>query len=320
MRRKPTRKPTRKLARSRSARRSPILILALALGLTLLAVWFKRVYTPKTPEIAQIVGQNGSVSLILSANQTELKPTEQATITLSYNSPAEHLTGIQAEITYNPAELELSGFTPASSFPTTILAPKVEGGKLTFVLGVAVGSNTGLTGQGQVLTFKAKALKLGTAQLALTDKSMTTTSEQTTNTLKEITGVALIVADTVASQQPSPTPTPTPSPSPKTPSPTPTTTPAPSQAVAATPAPTKKSISQAINNLVKPKSPSPKPSVLPSPSPLASFVPASPADFGKLNDIFTSPTPTIAPAATAPPTFFQKIFLGWKALLLRLFQ
>lgn len=198
MRRQPTRKSTRHHSLPPKAHRSPLLLLVLALGVTLLALWFKEIYPPKSPETTPIANQSGSVSLILSTDRVELQPNQQSTLTLSYDSQNEHLTGIQAEITYDPTIIELSGFKPSSSFPSILQAPKAENGKLTFALGVAPGKNTGLTGHNPALTFKAKALKPGSTKLTLTNKSMATTSEQTINTLKEITNVNLVVADNKA--------------------------------------------------------------------------------------------------------------------------
>jgi len=96
-----------------------------------------------------------------------------------------------------------------------------------------------------------------------------------------------------------------------TPSPSPSPTPSP------TPAPTKKPnvLSNLISNFTKSStsktSPSPSPSVSPQPSPSTLS--------GSLNDIFGESPQALNEPAKSNLNFFQKVILGWKAILQDIF-
>ena len=181
-----------------------ILCLALAAGL----IYFVRTFFVTTPPQVAVVGSpTGSVSLDLVTDTTNLALNQEASFTLSYNSLSEHLTGIQAEITYDPTRLSISNFSPSSSFPSVLQTAKVENGKISFAYGVPLESG-GLTGSGTVATFKAKALKVGSADLTFSSNTLTTTTEKTDNTLKSVSGSTLTITDpSGASSAPSSSPT-----------------------------------------------------------------------------------------------------------------
>lgn len=98
-----------------------------------------------------------------------------------------------------------------------------------------------------------------------------------------------------------------------TPSPTPTPTSTPKPTIKPTPKPN--IITKAINSIVKPTTP-------PSPSPIPQVQVTAPSPLaGNLADIFKSPEPTIQPSTSNDQaSFVTKIFLGWKALFLRIVE
>lgn len=173
-------------------------------GLLLAAIAYLR---PQPLQIAEIKNESGTVDLSFSPNTLTLKPNESATVQVAYSSGETHFTAVHTEISYDPTLFELSSPTLHPSFPTHFIAPKIESGKLTFAVGVATGANTGVTGNGHVLTFTLKALKVGNANLGFSAETLATTTESPTNSLRSLSSLSVEVAEPVTiTTSPSPSP------------------------------------------------------------------------------------------------------------------
>lgn len=181
-------------------------------------------------QIAEIKNSTGTVNLNLQASKTELAPNEETTISVNYDSPTNKMTVISGEITYDPNLLTPSNFVRGSDFPTELIAASASNGKITFTYGVAVAAGSGLTGQGNILTFTVKAKQVGSANLNFGDATDVRVVSVDTNALREIHNTTLTItnpnADSSPSTSPSANPTASPSTNPSTyPSISPSTTP-----------------------------------------------------------------------------------------------
>ena len=166
--------------------------LVLFIGIGLLGY---NAYPPARPTVAQVSVASGTVSLAFTAPSSPVKNAE-VTLPLTFSSPSEHLSGVQAEITYDPTYVTALSFTPSSTFPSTLAAALLESGKITFAYGVSAGSG-GTIGNGNVGTLKLKVLKPGTTKLVFTQNTITTTTEKTVNTIKNATDLTLTIIDSI---------------------------------------------------------------------------------------------------------------------------
>ncbi|MBP9702493.1 hypothetical protein KBD69_02295 [Candidatus Woesebacteria bacterium] len=214
-----------KRIKSKSTSLSP-LPLILVLALIIISgyyVYRSLLSSSSTPiQIAEIKNATGSVNLNLNSTKTSLAPNQDATVTLTYDSPTDKLTVISGEISYDPAVLTVSNFVKGDGFPTEFAAATAANGKITFTYGVAVAAGSGLTGQGNILTFKVRSKAVGSSTLAITDATQVLVTGNSNNALREITNTTVAVADPAVSPStaasaavsPSPSTTVTVSPSP----------------------------------------------------------------------------------------------------------
>lgn len=149
-------------------------------------------YPPEGAPVAQVTVSSGSVSLAFTPATAPLTPNSEATIPLTFNSGVEHLSGIQVELTYDSSFVTPLSFTPSSTFPTTLQAVQIGNGKITFAYGVGASSG-GTVGSGNVGSLKLKALKAGTTTLTFTQNTLATTTERTTNAIKNATDLPLTI-------------------------------------------------------------------------------------------------------------------------------
>ncbi len=176
----------------------------LLVGLALLA---KFLFSPASPQIAQIGTSSGQVSLSLQPTTITLAPNQETTITLKYDSPGVHFTAAQVELEYNPSLLNPLFITPATDFPSTLQSAQISNGKINFAYGVPVAALAGKVGSGNFATIRVKAIAPGNATLSFANSTLATASEVATNTLKTITNASIIVQ-----YPPSPSPSHSPSP------------------------------------------------------------------------------------------------------------
>lgn len=158
---------------------------------------------PQPIQVAEIKNASGTVNLTISSDNLSLAPDQEATITVKYDSPTNKLTVVNGEISYDPAVLTPSNFLKAEGFPTEFVAATATNGKIKFTYGVAVAANSGLTGQGNVMTFKVRSKAVGSTTLSLTDATEVLTTGSDNNALKEITNTTITVADPSATASPS---------------------------------------------------------------------------------------------------------------------
>ncbi len=204
MKKKITR-PKAKVTKRIKSKPTPISPLPLILVLALIIISGYYVYRSLLSssgdpiQIAEIKNATGSVNLNLSSTQTTLKPNQDATVTLTYDSPTDKLTVISGEISYDPAVLTVSNFVKGEGFPTELAAASAANGKITFTYGVAVAAGSGLTGQGNVLTFKVRSKAVGSSTLAISDATQLYVAGKTNNALREITNITVTVSDPAVS-------------------------------------------------------------------------------------------------------------------------
>lgn len=168
---------------------------------------------PQPLKIAEVGIPSGSVTLTLNAPTTQLPLNEDTTITLTYSSPTEHVTAVQAEFTYDPSYLTISNVTSSPTFETILQPPTIQHDKVSFVYGISPNSE-GLLGAGTVATFTARAIQLGSTSLTFTPNTLVSTIERNDNALIAVTNPTLTIFDPSPSPSPSPDPSPSPSPSP----------------------------------------------------------------------------------------------------------
>lgn len=180
-------------------------VILVALTLTLI-----NLFRPQPLQIAEI-NSSGSVILSLDPASLHLTPNSTTTVTLNYNSPTDPLSAVQVELSYDPALLLPSDIIVDPAFPTSIIAPTIDNGKINFVVGIPLQGSTGLIGSGKVASFTLKALGVGTSSLAFTTNSIATTINQNQNMLKTINNIVVDIANTTnptSSISPSSTPSP----------------------------------------------------------------------------------------------------------------
>lgn len=175
-----------------------------------------RLFRPQPLQIAEI-NSSGSVTLSLDPSTLSLTPNASTNVTLNYHSPIDPLSAVQVELSYDPALLLPSDIIVDPAFPTSIIAPTIDNGKINFVVGIPLQGSTGLIGSGKVASFTLKALGVGTPSLAFTTNSIATTINQNQNMLKTTNNIVVDIANTTnlaSSISPSSTPSPSVSPSP----------------------------------------------------------------------------------------------------------
>lgn len=210
-----------KVSKRIKSKSTPISPLPLILVLALIIISGYYVYrsllsSSGTPiQIAEVKNATGSVNLNLNSTKTSLSPNQDATVTLTYDSPTDKLTVISGEISYDPAVLTVSNFVKGEGFPTEFAAASAANGKITFTYGVAVAAGSGLTGQGNILSFKVKSKAVGASTLAITDATQVLVTGNSNNALREITNTTVAVSDPAASPSTAASAAVTPSPSAK---------------------------------------------------------------------------------------------------------
>lgn len=183
------------------------ILIALALALALGLIIYKSLLNPTPLQIAEIGSSTGTVTLKLESDKQTLTTGETAQVRLAYSAGNTHLTAVQTDLSFDTTLVELSSPSVDPSFPTAIISPKIENGKLSFALGTVVSDDSGITGNGNVLTFTLKALKPGSPTLNFSSTTLATTKEENANALRSVQNLALSVSAPNASSTPNPSTT-----------------------------------------------------------------------------------------------------------------
>lgn len=295
------------MQRSKSTKTTHLLIW-LTIGVFVLGgvgYFASRIIPLTTPlGINEITNASGTVDLALTPATLTTLNNADSTLILSVNTNGSRLASLNVTLKYDPTYIS----TPTvqlDSFLSNVLTPvSVNNGTIQFVLGASPESG-GATGTGNIATVAFRTIKNGTTTFTIDSTTSAWGMDASgtpifDNLLRSIQSATLTI-NTPTSNETSVSPSPSPSPSPITQSPTPSPTQTTISVVTTTPRPTTRS--------------TPRPTVTSAPTPDSTLTTA-PTEY-----IPIPPEATPLPDSTeSTPTFFQKIFLGWKIIFQYLYQ
>jgi hypothetical protein len=134
-------------------------------------------------------------TLVAIPSKTQVSQQEEFTIEIKLATNTYAVTGVQLELTYDPAILSISAITPGGFFPNPLEYAQNNDTKKGHIL-YAVGSFDGKTGEGIVATLVAKAHK-GTngpkEVLTIAPTTLVTADGVEPSILKEGKGATIVV-------------------------------------------------------------------------------------------------------------------------------
>jgi len=132
----------------------------------------------------------GNIDLQIVSPVAYLTPNAPNTLTIDINSLGQ-ATGVSAEISYDPAKLEVISVTKGDFFSTTLAAAKIENGLISFTYAVSPDSG-GKQGEGTVATIVVKPLSAGPVDFAFTSNTIATALEYETTALRTLMQPVLV--------------------------------------------------------------------------------------------------------------------------------
>lgn len=214
---KSRRSSPRPSSKSKSAPLSykPVIVTLAILGL--LYFGYRTLFRPQSIDINQVTGGTGTVTLALTpANSTKAANTTR-NLELAINAGNKHVSGVQVEITFDPAKCVTPTVTQGTFLTGTPLVPiSVNNGKISFTFVAplpAAGEVAGKSGSGTLATITTGP-KSSACTLAFTGNTEVYVTESTTNALASASDATINLPGASVMPSPSQTPTPTPSVSP----------------------------------------------------------------------------------------------------------
>lgn len=157
--------------------------------LVVLAYLFRSLYLPGEQATVAEITTSGTVALSLSPASVSNTPGSSVDITVNVNAGSSLSTGVAAELSYDPAFLQVISVTQGSFYPEVLQAATFGNGKVSFTYGVSPSAG-GKSGSGQVAVIKVKLLKSGSGTLSFNNSTLATVIG-VGNALKSLTGTSL---------------------------------------------------------------------------------------------------------------------------------
>lgn len=158
---------------------SIFLLLVVAVGI---------VYVRRPQDIRNKAALSGAV-LSMNPSSTSKAAGSTFPVAVILNAGPYSVTGAEIHVQYNPAVLEITGFTPGKPLPVVLTQPAISSGNASVTLGAQ--PNAYLKGSDIVGTFTVKALTNKPAAITFTTDTMVSALEKTTNALVSSSGVSV---------------------------------------------------------------------------------------------------------------------------------
>jgi cell division septation protein DedD len=177
----------------------PLVVLAIiSLATIVYYSWPKPV-----PTAINYVGiSSGTIDLSLTPSTLDITPNTESTLSLNIVAGANHVTGAQIEIVFDPDKLGVPTVTLGDFLPVNMESLKIEGGKITFAV-AASPSSGGKTGSGVLATIRIKPDLVGITSLTFGQKTAVYATESADNLLKSASDASITISAALSSAEPS---------------------------------------------------------------------------------------------------------------------